>query len=165
MAPLFMPPKTHFIKYWALEFIIMVNYTLTVEDQFALNNSMFVLDKQEDGDYEGTSQFLDVCMMLGLNPQPTVSLERQSLATLAADTANLLRNFAGFEGDSAAEWFDKVAENLKDPLKDFSHVDHALTLISVYLDYNCKPAVETMSSLEKWTNKEYKKFCKKLFSK
>ncbi len=96
------------------------------------------------------------------NPDQTIDCERESLATLATDTANILR---GFEGDSAANWFDKVAENLKDPLKDLSHVDHALKLISVYLDYNCKPAVEAMNLLEKWTDKEYRKFCKELLSK
>lgn len=45
-----------------------MSYSLTVADQFNLDNSMFVIDKQEDGTYAGTSEFWDVCMMLDLNP-------------------------------------------------------------------------------------------------
>lgn len=45
-----------------------MSYSLTVADQFNLDNSMFVIDKQEDGTYAGTSEFWDICMMLDLNP-------------------------------------------------------------------------------------------------
>lgn len=45
-----------------------MSYSLTVADQFTLDNSMFVLYKQEDGTYASTSEFWDVCMMLDLNP-------------------------------------------------------------------------------------------------